>query len=132
MNALLRTTTHTTLGFAAVLVALSFGAIGVPAGIGAVVGSALALANWFLLRVSLAKLVEARVEQRAGITLLLCLKLGLTGVVAFIAIRRLHVDPLGFMIGFGALVLGILTASILFSAEAAGADPAPQAPGEEI
>jgi hypothetical protein len=132
MNALLRTTTHTTLGFSAVLVLLSFAAIGVPAGVGALVGSALALGNWFLLRVSLTKLVEARVEQRAGITLLLCLKLGLTGVVAFIAIRRLHVDPLGFMIGFGALVLGILTASILFSAEAASADPAAPAQGEEI
>ncbi|MCB9626155.1 MAG: hypothetical protein H6725_02150 [Sandaracinaceae bacterium] len=132
MKALLRTTTYTTLGFAGVLVLLSFAAIGVPAGVGALVGSALALGNWFLLRVSLTKLVEARVEQRAGITLLLCLKLGLTGVVAFIAIRRLHVDPLGFMIGFGALVLGILTASILFSAEAASAEPATQPSGEEI
>ncbi|MBK8590905.1 MAG: ATP synthase subunit I [Sandaracinaceae bacterium] len=132
MNALLRTTTKTTLGFAAVLVVLSFAAIGVPTGIGALVGSAVAVANWFLLRISLSKLVDARVEQRAGITLLLCLKLGLTGVVAFIAIRRLHVDPLGFMIGFGALVLGILTASILFSAETASAQPAADAPGEEI
>ena len=63
MNALLRTTTKTTLGFAAALVVLSFAAIGVPTGIGALVGAVVAVANWFLLRVSLTKLVEARVEK---------------------------------------------------------------------
>ena len=104
-------------------------------GVGAVVGSGVAIGNWFLLRMSLTKLVQARVEQRAGITFLLCIKLGLTGLVAFIAIRQLHVDPLGFMIGFGALVLGILTASILFSAETAEGASVPtaaDAQGEEI
>jgi hypothetical protein len=60
------------------------------------------------------------------------LKLGLTGVAAYIALSRFGVDPLGFMIGFGALVLGILTASILFSAETASAQPAADASGEEI
>lgn len=139
MKDLLHTTTKTTAGFAVALVIVGFGVFGVDVGIGTVVGGMVALLNWAVLRWTMTRIMDAGVTARAGLSMLLTLKMGALAVLAFIIIRRLEIDALGFMLGFGALVFGILTASILYSAPVtpaaqmpAGASPASGNNGEEL
>ena len=133
MNQLLDNATKATYGFAVLFVALAFGVFGLRTAIGAATGAALGIGNWHLLRYALGRLVAARGGNAGmgGVAFLLMFKLGLNAALAFIVIRRLQVDALGFMIGFGALVMGILVASLFFSAEAAPDDDASaQGPGD--
>ncbi|MFO0712279.1 MAG: ATP synthase subunit I [Sandaracinus sp.] len=96
--------------FGAILVAVGF-AMGVETGIGALVGAGVATANAFALRWLVTAMLKADPERRAGMSLTLMLKtaviLGLAAALLFFA----HIDPIGFAIGIGALVLGLVLGS---------------------
>lgn len=96
--------------FAAILVAVGFG-VSVETGIGAVAGAAVAIGNAFALRWLVGAMLKADPERRAGMSLTLMAK---TTVVLALSAGLLfygHIDPIGFAIGIGALVLGLVLGS---------------------
>jgi hypothetical protein len=100
--------------FAAILVAIGFAA-GVSVGVGAVAGAAVAMANAFALRWLVGAITKADPSKRTSVSLLLMLK---TGAILAISAGILffgHVDPIGFALGIGALVLGLVVGSVHFS-----------------
>lgn len=101
-------------GFAAVLVAVGFVA-GSEVGIGALAGAAVALLNAFALRWLVTAMMKVDAARRAGLSILL---MGKTAVVLAVSAAVLFfggVDPIGFAIGIGALVLGLVAGSIHFT-----------------
>jgi hypothetical protein len=108
-----------TLGSALGLVALT--ALIRPVGLsGAIAGAVLSFVSMALL-VRLAQgLFRTSEHRRAGLALLLIAKSGLVLVGAFLALTVLRVDVVGFALGLGALVVGVLGgASHAFLAEPA-------------
>ena len=91
-----------------VLVALWLG--GMPSAIGALAGSALAFVNWLAFRFLLRMLMRVSEKAKSVLMILLVAKMGL---VLFLASALVRVfDPLGVLLGMGALVLGILGGTI--------------------
>ncbi len=91
---------------AAVLVVVAF-AIGIEAGLGALGGAAVAIANALALRWLVSGLLAARGGRQAGVGGLLFAKMTAMLGVSAILIFVVRVDPVGFAIGFGALVLAL-------------------------
>lgn len=96
--------------FAAILVAVGF-AVSVETGIGALAGAGVAIANAFALRWLVGAMLKADPARRAGMSLTLMAKtavvLGISAALLFFG----HLDPIGFAIGIGALVLGLVLGS---------------------
>jgi hypothetical protein len=97
--------------FAAVLVAIGFAA-GVSKGIGALVGAAVAIVNAFALRWMVSAIAKVDPRKRAGVSLLLMLKTGAILAVSAAILFFGHIDPVGFALGIGALVLGLVVGSV--------------------
>jgi hypothetical protein len=74
-------------------------------GTSALAGAAVAFANWVALRWIGAKLVRATGAKRAGVALLMLKMAALVGISAALLLTGV-VQPLGFLIGLGALVVG--------------------------
>jgi hypothetical protein len=96
--------------FAATLVAVGF-AVSLETGVGALVGSAVAIFNALALRWLVGAMLKADPEKRAGMSLTLMLKTGVILGVSAALLFFLHIDPVGFAIGIGALVLGLVLGS---------------------
>lgn len=100
--------------FAALLVAIGF-AVGTSVGIGAIAGGVVALGNAYALRWLVTAITKAEPSQRTAISLAL---MGKTGAILAIAAGLLfyfRLDPVGFALGIGALVLGLVVGSAHFS-----------------
>jgi hypothetical protein len=93
--------------FAAILVAVGF-AVSVETGIGAIGGAAVSLANAFALRWLVTSMIKADPARRAGASLTLMLKTGVILAISAGLLFGAHLDPIGFAIGIGALVLGLV------------------------
>lgn len=89
-----------------VLVTIGFVAFGSAVGYGAIAGASLAVSNVFAFRWVVARIFAA---SRAG--LLLPLKLLFVMTAVFVLQRVLGFDPIGLALGYGALAIGLLTAS---------------------
>lgn len=76
--------------------------------IGAAVGGALAVANWFAMRFVGRRLLLANDKGRMVWGSLLGLKMLVLMIVAWAVLATGVVDPMGFSVGLGSLVLGIL------------------------
>lgn len=100
--------------FAAVLVAIGF-ALGADVGVGAMAGAAVALGNAYALRWLVTAITKADPSQRTAISLALMLKTGTILAIAAGLLFYFHLDPLGFALGIGALVLGLVMGSAHFS-----------------
>jgi hypothetical protein len=78
---------------------------GASMGMSALVGAVVALANWVALRWIGAKLVRAAGAKKAGVLLLLVKMMALVGISGALLMFEV-VEPLGFLIGLGGLVVG--------------------------
>lgn len=90
----------------AALVALGFVAFGSSVGFGAIAGASLAVANVLAFQWVVSRLFAS---SRAG--MLLPLKLLGVMTAVFVLQRVVGFDPVGLALGYGALVVGLLTAS---------------------
>lgn len=105
-----RTTVHIS-AIAALLAAGTFLVGGVGPGLGALAGGAVAVANWLGLRWITVRIVQGSTRQRAGVSVLLALKLAAVGAVCWAMIVDWGLHPLGFLVGVSAFALGTLTGS---------------------
>lgn len=93
--------------FAAILVAVGF-MVSASIGVGALAGAGVALINAFALRWLVSAVLKSDPAKRTSVSLLLMSKtgfiLGLSAIVLYFG----RVDPIGFALGIGALVLGLV------------------------
>jgi hypothetical protein len=111
-------------GTGAIIAVLCFAVLDSAAGVGALVGAGLAVANWLALRWVSNRLARGSGRERGSASLLLVLKMGLLMAVCWALVVRVGLDPTGFLLGMGAFVVGILAGSF-------GATPAPEPTEEE-
>lgn len=110
----------------ALLVAIAFLVGGPQMGVGAIAGGAFAVVNWLAMRWLGQRLMVANPRGRTFLGILLAAKMFVSlGVVALILATRL-IDPIGFVIGFSGLIVGIVAGVFL---AAAGAGSAPDSKG---
>jgi hypothetical protein len=99
-------------------------------GIGALVGAAIAIADWMATRFLGGRLLAAGDRGRSILSLALVTKmsavLGVVGAVLWSG----RVNTLGFMIGLGAMVLGTIVGGLHESMSSASAAPQPALPPE--
>lgn len=95
---------------AAVLVAAGF-AVGVSTGLGALAGAAVAIANALALRWLVGAMLKADPAKRAGMSFTLLAKTAVVLALSAALLFSTHIDPVGFAIGIGALVLGLVLGS---------------------
>ncbi|MGE0786471.1 MAG: hypothetical protein AB7S26_12445 [Sandaracinaceae bacterium] len=92
----------------ALLIAFAFVLGGVQVGLGAIAGGVFAILDWTALRWLGERLMVANPRGRTLLGLLLAAKMALSlGAVAAILATRM-VDPIGFVVGFSGLVVGII------------------------
>jgi hypothetical protein len=96
----------------AVAVAVYF-ARGQFAGVSAAVGVAIAVADWYLLRLIVARVVEGNIKRQAAFAFVLFIKLGALMALVFWLLHRQLVDPMAFTLGMSSLVGGVLIGSFL-------------------
>ena len=107
---------------ATILVALGF-AVSVETGIGALGGAAVAIGNAFALRWLVTSMIKSAPERRAGPSLTLMLKTGVILAISAVLLFGAHLDPIGFAIGVGALVLGLVLGAAHFNLTAGNVAP---------
>jgi len=93
--------------FGAILVAVCF-MVSASVGIGALAGAGVALVNAFAMRWLVSAAIKSDPAKRASVSLLLMTKTGLILGLSAIALCFGRVDPIGFALGIGALVLGLV------------------------
>lgn len=78
------------------------------------VGAAVAVANWYLLKWIVTRVIDGGTTSKGGFIALLFLKMGglMGGVYALLATHT--VSPLPFTLGMSALVGGLLIGSLLY------------------
>ncbi len=117
--------------FAALLVVIGF-AVGTSVGIGAIAGAVVALANAYALRWLVSRITSPDAagdlpSRRSGFSLALMAKTGAILAIAAVLLFYFRLDPVGFALGIGALVLGLVVGSAHFSLTSrpatAGASP---------
>lgn len=113
--------------FAAILVAVGF-AVGFETGLGALGGAAVALANAFALRWLVSAMLTGDPARRAGMSLTLMLKTGVILAISAGLLFGARLDPVGFAIGIGALVLGLVVGAAHFNLTAATTSGSSAAP----
>jgi len=96
-----------------VLASLAWLLAGATVGLGAAVGAGVALANWLVLRWVMGRLMRGTTRSRSGLMVLLALKMGALMAVCWVLVAVLGVDPVGFAIGMGALVFGVVAGAAL-------------------
>lgn len=112
----------------ALLVSISFLVGGVDMGVGAVAGGTFATLNWMAMRWIGQRIVVANPRGRVVLGLLLAVKMFISlGVVAAILATRL-IDPIGFVVGFSGLIVGIVAGVFLAAAPAAPGAKSPSQP----
>jgi len=97
--------------FGAVLSAFAFLVAGPVTGVGAVVGASIALLNWAALRWVISRVRRGNTRTRAGLMVLLVLKMAALIALSWALITRWDVDAVGFAIGTSSLVAGVLLGS---------------------
>lgn len=93
--------------FAAILVAVGF-MVSAAVGVGALAGAGVALLNAFALRWLVSAVLKSDPAKRASVSLLLMTKTGLILGLSAIVLYFGRVNPIGFALGIGSLVLGLV------------------------
>jgi len=99
------------LGLAAT--AAIFVRMGAKAGLSSGLGVALALANWYLLRVIVGRVTSGAVRGYGRFVFLLMVKMGALLGVIFVLLRSGLVQPLPFTVGISSLAIGVLLGSFV-------------------
>lgn len=99
------------LGLGAVLVASVYAKAGAVSGSSAAIGLAVAIANWFLLRYIVGRVVDGGVRKKAAFSFVLFVKLGGLMALVFVLLYSGLVTPIAFAVGVSSLPLGALLGS---------------------
>lgn len=108
-----------------VVVLAVYGAMGLPAARSAAVGVCVGLANWYVLRFIVGRMLSGGQKSQLGAAALLFLKMGALIAGLFFLLRSGAVELIPFTIGVSTLVVGVLAAGLYHSLLAAP-------PAEEI
>jgi hypothetical protein len=83
-------------------------------GFSTAVGAVIALGNFHIYRWVVSRITGGNLRKQSALSLLLAAKMiALMGLI-YLLVARHWVDPLGFLVGLSALVLGLLAGSILY------------------
>jgi hypothetical protein len=94
--------------------AVTFGIAGGWVAFSAVAGVILALGNYYVYRWIANRVTSGSIRKQAALSLLMVVKvLVLFGLISILVIFR-WVDPIGFMVGLSALVIGLLSGSVRY------------------
>ncbi|MBX3272925.1 MAG: hypothetical protein KF729_21865 [Sandaracinaceae bacterium] len=104
----LRRITAYVIGASAILAGLALALGGLAMGLAAVVGGAFAVGNWLVMRWLGHRLLVSNERGRAMWGLLLAVKMGVSMALVWAILSTGVIDPIGFVIGLGGLVLGIV------------------------
>jgi hypothetical protein len=102
-----------TVGYGSLIVLMAFMGLGMDAGIGALVGLAVSVGNFWALTFLTGRIFASGGRKQTAMVGLLMLKIGFLAAICFVLIARLGVDGLGFAIGCSALVVAIFATSLL-------------------
>lgn len=93
-------------------------------GFGALAGALVAIADWLIIRWIGQRMLAVGDRARTVLSLVLIGKMGLVFAACAVILSSGLVSPVGFMIGIGALVLGVLGGAVreMLAAPAADAD----------
>jgi hypothetical protein len=115
------------LAVALILVAAVFGSSRFALGVA--IGAALAVVNFWGMRVLVGASLRRQGGKRAALQLLLIAKMGVLFFLVFLAIRFLPLNPVGLAVGLSIFLISITVESVrhALSPEAADAAPGPEA-----
>jgi hypothetical protein len=102
----------------AALVLLAFVLWGAQGALGAFAGALVAMANWGVIRWVALRVTGQHVRSGGRLYLLLGLKTAALMGVCWLLLTEVAIHPKGFMIGIGALVIGIVVGPLLMSEKA--------------
>lgn len=112
-----QTMSYSVAGFGLAITALVFFSSGPAAGLSAAIGAGIAVANWYLLRWMVGKVVDGASERsKAGVMFLAMFKMGALMALSAVLMLREVVTPIAFGLGLSALVCGILFHSFMYIA----------------
>lgn len=98
-------------GFGLLFAAATFTVLGASSGLSTAVGAVVAVANFILFGWIASRVVSGSVKQRAALMLVLIAKMGALFALIYYLVTRHWVEPITFMVGFSALVVGVLAGS---------------------
>ena len=100
-------------GFGVLAIVVMFARGGVDGAVSAAAGAAVALGNWFLLRMIVDRVLGGSVRRQVGLSFLLIVKMGgLVGLV-FLLLRSGLVQLMPFTAGVSSLMAGALAGSFV-------------------
>ncbi|MBN1652667.1 MAG: ATP synthase subunit I [Deltaproteobacteria bacterium] len=88
--------------------------LGASSGLSAAVGALIAIVNFILFGWIVNRVVGGSVKKRAALMFLLIAKMGVLFGLIYYLVTRQWVEPVAFMVGFSALVVGVLTGSFSY------------------
>lgn len=100
------------VGLGILLAAVTYGVAGIYSGGSAAVGAIIAVANFYLFGWIADQVVKGSVRKRTGLMFLLVVKMGALMALIYFLISRHWIEPIGFMVGISALVIGVIVGSI--------------------
>ena len=100
-------------GFGVLAVVVMQVLYGVDAATSAAVGGAVALGNWFLLRLIVDRVVGGSVRRQVGLSFLLIAKMGALIALVFLLLRSGLVELMPFTAGVSSLMAGALAGSFV-------------------
>lgn len=92
------------LGVSLLLIVASYLWQGIDFAVGVLLGSGIVGLNFWLTRRAVVKALRDN-HSKALLWISFLSKFGITVIILFIAILRLHIDPLGILVGISALVV---------------------------
>ena len=98
----------------ALAAAITLAIAGVWSAYSAAVGAVIALANFYAFRWIADRVTRGSVRKRAGVSLLLIVKMLIVFGLITALIMFHWVDPIGLVVGLSALVVGLLSGSIRY------------------
>src|SRR5262245_2261503 len=100
-------------GFGVLAIAIMAALRGVDGAVSATAGSAVALGNWFLLRLIVDRVVGGTVRKQVGLSFLLITKMGALIAMVFLLLRSGLVQVIPFTAGVSSLMAGAIVGSFV-------------------
>jgi peptidoglycan biosynthesis protein MviN/MurJ (putative lipid II flippase) len=92
----------------ALIAGIAFLVVGGQIAVATLIGALVAVVNWLALRWLLRRVQSGETRGKAGVMVLLALKMGALMAICYVLVVRFDVHPLGFVIGLAALPAGIV------------------------
>lgn len=98
-------------GFGLLFALATLVVLGASAGWSTAVGALVAVVNFMVFGWIASRVVSGSVQKRAALMFLLIAKMGVLFALIYYLVTRHWVEPISFMVGFSALVVGVLAGS---------------------